>query len=74
MNQRVPLSGQKVALFTWHGATVELEGSPELACVPAPPPVVAKSAACGRQARLTRRVSAWGAQLCRRRHAYGVVH
>ncbi len=34
VNQRVALSNQKVALFTWHGATVELEGSPDIACVP----------------------------------------
>ena len=33
VNQRVALSHQKVALFTWHGATVELEGSPDIACV-----------------------------------------
>ena len=31
VNQRVALSHQKVALFTWHGATVELEGSPDIA-------------------------------------------
>jgi len=34
VNQRVALSQQKVALFSWHGATVELEGKCELACVP----------------------------------------
>ena len=33
VNQRVALSHQKVALFTWHGATVELEGAPDIACV-----------------------------------------
>jgi hypothetical protein len=37
VNQRVALSHQKVALFTWHGATVELEGSPDIAYAPASP-------------------------------------
>ena len=35
MNQRIALSHQKVALFTWHGATVELEGAPDIAYAPA---------------------------------------
>jgi hypothetical protein len=37
VNQRIALSHQKVALFTWHGATVELEGSPDIAYAPLPP-------------------------------------
>jgi hypothetical protein len=33
VGQRTALCAQKVALFTWHGATVELEGAPDIACV-----------------------------------------
>jgi hypothetical protein len=33
VGQRTALCAQKVALFTWHGATVELEGAPDISCV-----------------------------------------
>ena len=39
MNQRVALSHQKVALFTWHGASVEVEGSPDIAYVASDTPM-----------------------------------
>jgi polyribonucleotide 5'-hydroxyl-kinase len=34
VNQKVALAQQKVALFSWHGATVEVEGRVDIACAP----------------------------------------
>ena len=33
VGQRVALSNQKVAFFTWHGATVEVQGKPDIVYV-----------------------------------------
>jgi hypothetical protein len=55
VGQRVTLSHQKVALFTWAGATVELEGSPDIACVAASGFAGASSDAAAAMLRVTRR-------------------
>jgi hypothetical protein len=33
VGQRVALSNQKVAFYTWHGATVEVQGKPDIVYV-----------------------------------------
>ena len=34
VGQRVTLTGQKIAVFSWHGAQIDLEGKPAHACAP----------------------------------------